>query len=394
MKMKVGADQCVRPGPHRGWPSRHVASGRHIGRPLLAIALCASAASAQTRLAILQAEDRRAATANDVGALRSGAHSPDPQTRRLAIRALGRLERAVVITDIVPGLRHELPEIRSESANAIAQAARNADRRAVDSAQTSLAARLKAEADSDVRAALCEAIGRLPYTAAEQIEDTERALVDMAGRTGTVTDRLGVAKAFEALARTAQKIGPLSDDAAALLRRLVTPASGEASSGSRVRRLALEALVAANGVDTATLTAAAHDPDAQVRRIAMRAAAASNHPQTAADGTVLSGGLDDPAAMVRLEALRGNRSCDRTIAAAADRDVHVALAALDQLARCGSSADAVSLLEHAVDDLSDAGSLRGWHRAAHALVALASAAPERGAAKLPQFTGSSIWQLR
>jgi len=394
MKMKVGADQCVRPGPHRGWPSRHVASGRHIGRPLLAIALCASAASAQTRLAILQAEDRRAATANDVGALRSGAHSPDPQTRRLAIRALGRLERAAVITDIVPGLRHELPEIRSESANAIAQAARNADRRAVDSAQTSLAARLKAEADSDVRAALCEAIGRLPYTAAEQIEDTERALVDMAGRTGTVTDRLGVAKAFEALARTAQKIGPLSDDAAALLRRLVTPASGEASSGSRVRRLALEALVAANGVDTATLTAAAHDPDAQVRRIAMRAAAAPNHPQTAADGTVLSGGLDDPAAMVRLEALRGNRSCDRTIAAAADRDVHVALAALDQLARCGSSADAVSLLEHAVDDLSDAGSLRGWHRAAHALVALASAAPERSAAKLPQFTGSSIWQLR
>ena len=400
MKTKVGADQRVRPSPYGGWlgrhgvGGRHVWGGRHVGRPLLVIALCASAASAQTRLAILQAEDRRAPTANDVGALRSGAHSPDPQTRRLAIRALGRLERAAVITDIVPGLRHELPEIRSESANAIAQAARNADRRAVDSAQTSLAARLKAEADSDVRAALCEAIGRLPYTAAEQIEDAERALVDMAGRAGTVTDRLGVAKAFEALARTAQKIGPLSDDAAALLRRLVTPASGEASSGSRVRRLALEALVTANGVDSATLTAAAHDPDAQARRIAMRAAAAPNHPQTAADRTVLSGGLDDPAAMVRLEALRGNRSCDRTIAAAADRDVHVALAALDQLARCGSSADAVSLLEHAVDDLSDAGSLREWHRAAHALVALASAAAERGAAKLPQFTGSSIWQLR
>jgi cyclophilin family peptidyl-prolyl cis-trans isomerase len=354
-------------------------------------------AAGQTRLAILQAEDRRAPAANDVATLRSGAHSPDPQTRRLAIRALGRLERAALIADIVPGLRHELPEIRSESANAVAQAARNADRRAVDSAQASLAARLKAENDSDVRAALCEAIGRLPYTAPEQIQDAERALVDVAERAGTVTDRLGVAKAFEALARTAQKIQPLSEDAAALVRRLVTPTSGEASSGSRVRRLALEALVTANGVDSATLTAAAHDPDAQVRRIAMRAAAAPNHPQTAADGPVLSAGLDDSAAMVRLEALRGNRSCDRTIAAAADRDVHVALAALDQLARCGSSADAaaaISLLEHAVDDLSDAGSPRGWHRAAHALVALASAAPERGAAKLPQFTGSSIWQLR
>jgi cyclophilin family peptidyl-prolyl cis-trans isomerase len=351
-------------------------------------------AVAQTRLAILQAEDRRAPTANDLATLRSGAHSPDPQTRRLAIRALGRLERATVINDIVPGLRHALPEIRSESANAVAQAARYADRRAVDSVQASLVARLKVEADSDVRAALCEAIGRLPYTAAEQIQDAEGALVDMTGRAGTVTDRLGVAKAFEALARTAQKLRPLSDDAAALLRRLVTPTSGEASSGSRVRRLALEALVAANGVDSATLSSAAHDPDAQVRRIAMRAAAAPNHPQTSADGSVLSAGLDDSAAMVRLEALRGNKSCDRTIAAAADRDVHVALAALDQLARCGESADAVALLDHAVDDLPEAGSPRGWHRAAHALVALASAAPERVAAKLPQFTKANIWQLR
>ena len=40
------------------------------------------------------------------------------------------------------------------------------------------------------------------------------------------------------------------------------------------------------------------------------------------------------------------------------------------------------------------GSARGWHRAAHALVALAAASPERGAAALKQFTGSRIWQLR
>ena len=36
---------------------------------------------------------------------------------------------------------------------------------------------------------------------------------------------------------------------------------------------------------------------------------------------------------------------------------------------------------------SHAGSPRGWHRAAHALVALATAAPERGTAALAQFTG-------
>jgi cyclophilin family peptidyl-prolyl cis-trans isomerase len=358
--------------------------------------LCAGLhpAEAQTRLAILQAEDRRAPTAKHLATLRSGAHSPDPQTRRLAIRALGRLERAAVIADIAPALKHELPEIRSEAANAIGQAVRNADRRVVDSAQASLVGRLKIEGDSDVRAVLCETIGRLPYAAAEQVQLAERTLVEVAGRASAVADRLGVAKGFEALARTAQKIVPLSADAAALLGRLATPASGEAASGSRVRRLALEALITANSVDAATLTAAARDVDAQVRRIAMRAAAAPNHPQTAADRQVLGSGLEDQSAMVRLEALRGNQTCDGATTAAADRDVHVQLLALDLLARCGSSPDAVALLERTVDDPSDVASPRGWHRAAHAIVALASAAPERAAAKLPQFTGSGVWQLR
>ena len=82
------------------------------------------------------------------------------------------------------------------------------------------------------------------------------------------------------------------------------------------------------------------------------------------------------------------------MAATADRDTHVALFALDQLGAMRRGAEAVAALERAVADLSDAGSPRGWHRAAHALVALAAAAPERGAAVLPQFTGSRIWQLR
>src|SRR6185295_12386239 len=56
--------------------------------------------------------------------------------------------------------------------------------------------------------------------------------------------------------------------------------------------------------------------------------------------------------------------------------------------------DAVAALERTVTDLSDAASVRGWHRTAHAIVSLASAAPARGAAALPQFSGSRIWQLR
>ena len=56
--------------------------------------------------------------------------------------------------------------------------------------------------------------------------------------------------------------------------------------------------------------------------------------------------------------------------------------------------EAVAMLEHTVTDLSDAGSARGWHRAAHALVALAFSSPDRATAMLAQFTGSKIWQLR
>ena len=46
----------------------------------------------------------------------------------------------------------------------------------------------------------------------------------------------------------------------------------------------------------------------------------------------------------------------------------------------------VATLERAVADLSAASVPRGWHRAAHALVALAQLAPDSATAALPQFT--------
>ena len=104
--------------------------------------------------------------------------------------------------------------------------------------------------------------------------------------------------------------------------------------------------------------------------------------------------------MVRIEALRtlrarnSERLCTASIAAAADRDAAVALVALDQLAACAASPDAIALLDHTMSDLFEAGSARGWHRAAHALVALAGASPERATRELPQLVGSGIWQLR
>src|SRR5436190_1360227 len=63
---------------------------------------------AVTRLAVLKAEDRRAASAGDLAVIRSGTRSGDPQTARIAVRALGRLERPALVADIVPFLNHSL----------------------------------------------------------------------------------------------------------------------------------------------------------------------------------------------------------------------------------------------------------------------------------------------
>ena len=360
-----------------------------------------------TRLAVLQAEDRRAPTPRDLGIIRSGLRSGDEQTVRAAVRALGRLERPALIPDITPSLRNALPEVRSEAANAMSQAAQGwkGDKApaasALDAVSAPLVARLKVEAEPDVRAAICDALGRLPYVNVAQAEAAERTLIGTAGRAETVTDRLGVAQGFEALVRIQRKLRAPGDEALAVLRRLAIPMRGEASTGARVRRLALEALTTAGALDAEVLDAAALDPDAQVRRLAMRAAAASA-PQITAEAVhrVLTAGRADDSPAVRLEALRSLRarndadSCAAALAAAGDRDMHVTLFALDQLGACGSAPDAVAALERTVTDLSDAASARGWHRGAHALVALATAAPARGAAALPQFTGSRLWQLR
>jgi cyclophilin family peptidyl-prolyl cis-trans isomerase/HEAT repeat protein len=364
----------------------------------------AQVSTAATRLAVLQAEDRRAPTAADLATLRSGARGTDAPTVRVAVRALGRLERPALIPDLTAALRHIVPEVRVEAATAIGQASQGWKRgappaaSAVDAVLTTLVARLKVDADAGVRAAICETVGRLPYGTAIQVENAERALLDMASRAESITDRLGVAKGFETLVRTHRKLRAPGGDALAVLRTLAVPGAGEPSTGARIRRLSLEALVTAGAVDDALVTSASRDPDAQVRRIVMRAAAAG--PAGAATEKVLAGALADDSFIVRIEALRAlhvrgaAEACAASIAAVDDRDVHVALVALDQLAACGASADAIAVLEREVRDLAGAAVPRQWHRAAHALVSLATASPDRVDAPLRQMMASRVWQLR
>ena len=383
---------------------------------LAAASLAAPAVAQQVpaaRVNVLRAEARGAVSSNDLSIFRQAARSGDVQTARIAVRALGRFERPALVPDILPALRHTLPEIRAEAANALAQAAQgwaaggvNAKDRPAAGSQTAappiavfgaLSGRLEVEEEPNVRAAIVESIGRLPYRDAEQAAQAEKAIVTDFHDNDTVVDRLGVAKALEVFVRKTKFIGPPGPPVIAALKSLLALPGADVDPlrDARVRRLALEALTSANAVDDDVVAAAALDPDPQVRRLAMKAA------WTTGRGVDrLLPGLEDPAVMVRYEALRGIRerggdeACATSLAALNDVQTMVVLLALDQLGNCGTSNEAVSRLEATINDLSRAGSARGWHRAAHALVSLAQAAPDRAERVMGQFTGSAIWQMR
>jgi peptidyl-prolyl cis-trans isomerase B (cyclophilin B) len=383
-------------------------------RVVLSIGICtwlAGPAAAQSmtasQLAIIQAEDRGATAPRDLAIIKDGTRSGSLQTVRLALRALGRTEQPAQIPDMLPFLRHSLPEVRGEAANAIAQAAQgfrsakpSAGTVTIVSAQTALTTRLNVETEPTVRAALCEALARLPYKIAADVERAETAILTLGSLpTNTTADRLGVSKALEALFRMHRSIRPPGPAAVELLKSFVrqagTRSGPELLRDARVRRLALEGLTSANALDEEMVSVAATDPDAQVRRLAMRAAAISG-----AGMSNVVNGLLDPAALVRLEALRALRSrgaeqmCAASLKASSDAEMEVALVAIDQLDACGHTPEAVAALERAVADQFALEVPRGWHRNAHALVALAVAAPDRAANALPPYLKSPIWQVR
>ena len=83
-------------------------------------------------------------------------------------------------------------------------------------AAQALGSPLKVEADPDVRAAICETLGRLPYVTAAQAEAAERTLVAAGAKADTVTDRLGVAKGLEAFVRVQRTLHPPDDETTAM----------------------------------------------------------------------------------------------------------------------------------------------------------------------------------
>jgi cyclophilin family peptidyl-prolyl cis-trans isomerase/HEAT repeat protein len=367
-----------------------------------------------TRLAVIQAEDARAATPDQLQVLTATATAASSPLQATAVRALGRLERPDLTATLVPLLDAQASRVRAEAANALAQSA-GADPAAVRTAREGLMARLVGERDAEVRGAIAEALGRLPIPSPAIAVDTEKALLDVGSRV-EITRRversaaggrivgltlaptkvvavpmpalLGALRGLESFARgrarAGQSLMPETID------RLKTLVVAGARSASRVRLLALLCLLPVNGVDADLASRAQDDPDMQVRRLAVTSEAASL--------ATLGRAMKDPAWLVRYEALlrygrrfQATEGCEPVTGAIGATADHVSLLAVDLLSNpCRPEDKAIEMLL----DLAAGEGQAQWRRPAHAMVALARAAPERARPMLARFLRASQWQSR
>ena len=320
--------------------------------------------------------------------------SEDPAVRRLAVRALGRLEDPAQLERIGEFLEDEDISVRATAAAALAQAVFGEPSEAAGRA---LAARIDVQTNPSVLSSFATNLGRIvPGSPAAQAE-TDAALVQAATRLRIPADypgligHVGLARGIDAFARAIQPDGRLSAELLAVVDSLGSvqaPASGvRATRAARVRRLAAAALVTTGQIDAEAVLALLQDSDWGVRRQAM--IAATRHGTAAAE--VVPAGLADPHWRVRLDALaafdrwmRPAAGCDAIIAAVTDPNPHVAATAIGLAGRpCPDRAAQVSALRARAAEIDDPDA--DWRAPARALHALAAIAPEVAAEDLTRL---------
>ncbi len=309
--------------------------------------LLAAALQVPIERAMLEEENARS---ENPSVLLEALQSSDEKIRRLAVRAIGRLEREALGDSVRSLLASPDPGVRMEAVNALGQINAPIDFRAL----------LKDENDGGVRGVIFETIGRMRSL----LPDVEETLVQ--GLSDPILDaRTGAAKGLEALFRIqAGTIKPSGLTIAALNQAF------RENTSPRLRELVMLALTqAAATVEASTLRAALDDPEPQVRRLAVLASKQWK---------------DDASPIVRYEALRVAGDCNRYIAGLRDASEHVALLAIDLLANGCPAA----VLEQIVD--RD----KSWRRQGRALVSLAKLNPASAQKRLAKAAESDIWQAR
>ena len=153
---------------------------------------------------VMVAEDARPKGLTGLRPLFQAMHSSDSTLARLAVRGLGRQERADLIDSLVPALAHRHPAVRAEAANAIGQCAlreRTAEARRI------LEDRIALEPHPVALGAILRTLGRLPVGSTAERRRTEALLVRLLGRPVTDTSGAvleGSAHGLEALYRQAE----------------------------------------------------------------------------------------------------------------------------------------------------------------------------------------------
>jgi len=372
---------------------------RLLAVTLLLLTACAPAADAPQRvhealLRVAAAEDARPGEGPQLDLLvAAAATDPDPVVRRVAVRALGRLERPALVDAIAASLADADARVRAAAALALAQAGRTGDvtagpgRTALDA----ILARASTETEPTARGALARALGWMRPAG----EDHERALaavlslsVPPAGAAEMSSAYLvGVALGLEGLLRgTDAGVGP---DVAARLEELAAFRRNDArdADAARVRALALAALGHTRRLGEALVVAGLGDPDADVRRAAIRGLSAVVPSRRVA---MVERALTDASVRVAIEATRmvevarGEAACD-ALAAAAGQGAPPALrvAALAALASPCPGTAQLPALRAVVGDIAIADS--PCQPAAQALRSLARVDPDAALRTLPDF---------
>jgi cyclophilin family peptidyl-prolyl cis-trans isomerase/HEAT repeat protein len=334
---------------------------------------------------LLAAEDARAPADRDLQVMIRATHANEAQFRARAVRGLGRLERPGLSDTIAARLRDPAAVVRIEAAHALGQAVSRDTSMGV---RDLLLAALDEERDSTVRAAIAETLGRLRYANVSEARVTLNRLLPLLNSGAA----LGATRGLFFLARQTSA-RPAFDPAAGaqLLRKATTPSAGfSATDRVRLRTVAAAALVASGRGDTSALSAILQDENPYVRREAAVALVAVS--DTSASAPLILRAIADPSGVVRYEGIRAfarrlapARGCDAVLRAVRDPHAHTALVAIDLLGTsCPPTAPATLVLDSIARALprNDNGS---WHRAAHALVSLASRVPGRAHNRLPSF---------
>ena len=357
-------------------------------------------------IAVLRVEEQRAPTPLDVAVLVDSARSTFPFIQDAAIRALGRLERRDVVTELLPYLRAQRPEARREAATAIGQSMRgevlplDPNDTQLDGVQQALLSAATAEKDAEIARDIARSLARLPYRQAAHLQKADRFFRRILDGSAAGS-RLGAAAAIEIMARLHGKLAAVPEETLAPLRDIATARMAEIRRADvEVRIKAMQALVSAGAVDTETLRLTLQDaisPD--LRRLAMLSLSSGASPVTAEDRLdFLRKGLTDREQAVRLEALRGyvrhhskSDGCGPVMEMLADRSEHVVLFALDALGNCADDDNVVSRLITEARTPPEAGS---WRRESHALVSLAKRSPAHLEIPLMVHGRHAVWQVR